>query len=675
MATYKQSAALRGIDRHKKHGAKGMKNFVKESPFLITSFLFHLIVLLLLAFITAQEPREALQRIQVNMQEMRTEEISIEPMVRETTLSTDAMAADGGETGFGVGVGEGVGDAAGRAGDVEAANPDITGATSAVTGGETGQFTRRTDDGFSIAGGGGEGMEGAVDQFAVSTMNLAAEGKTLIVMVIDRTRSVIYLNLPRLIARMDNYFDSLDQNLTTEMMNNAEWIVVGYGQDVTFHTKPSSDLEHIKSALESVEICPTGEQNLGAALNTVLDRYGDYGHRSMLINVMTDGYGSDLRDGSLLERTIKRLRDSRASLYVFGKEARFASRRKRESLTLDPDLLSAADRATIRGFEGQRVTGWMDAGPESPRRELWGGNQWWGWDDRHMPPSGFGMYAMNRMVLSTGGVYFLLEEESDYDDEKLYSQYAPDICSVHEYERRMEDQPLRSSLKRVWEEMPNLYANRRISFLRIREGSSSSSARLEDTIRSNLDRARNGRRYASDRIGRLRDLLEDPETRSMDNYARWRAHTQLTIAELMRMRFMLGQYAEVLSREWDRHENNYRYPNFIKILRDYNNRHGRDFQALSLKEKGRSDDQILRELEGYTYYIRIRDGKDPDDFVGPREAKEEYDMAMSYAERIKEEHSETPWAWLASRIQSNLRPLKGSIEERRPTTRPPHLAL
>ena len=643
---------------------KGIRQFLKDSPFLIVSFIFHLIILLLLAFITAQEPREVPQRIRVEVEEIYDEEVEIQPTVTETDLSTDPMA-DGGEgAADGAGGGEGFAEAAGAAEGVEAPSPDIIGAERAMGGGDAGDFGDRTGDGFDIAAGEGEGVAGAVDQFAVVTMNSAAQGKTLVVLTIDRTRSVVYLNLPRLIERMSHYFEALDQNLTTDMRDNVRWVVVGYGQDVTFHTRPTDDLEHLESALRSVEVCPTGDQNLGAALNTVLDRYGDYGHRRMLVATMTDGYGCDLRDGRLLERTIERLRATQASLFVFGDEAAFASNRKRKSLSLDPDLLQPEDRATIRGFEGETIHDWVDAGPAAPRRELWSGNRHWGWDDRHLPLSGFGMYAQNRMVLATGGIYFLLEDESDYDDEKLYSRYAPDICSVAEYDRRMEEEPLRAALKRTWEEIPNLYlrgpghTHNGFQVLRITEEEPRDTTdRANQQVRENLERAREGRRYTTERAEQLKELLEEPEVRSMENYTRWRAHAQITIAELKRMRFMLGQYAEVLSTHWQQHD------------RDYT------LQSLFSREKleGAADEE-----PGTRYYISLREGSAPEDFVGPREARDEYDEAKEYAQIIIEEHSDTPWELLAERIKNNLHPWTPSPGLRsrgRGCPSPPQLAL
>ncbi len=656
--------------------SKGLGKIVKDSPFLIVSFVFHVFILLLLALITAQEPREARQRIRVRVDEMAEEDLTIEPMVIERQLSTDPMAG-GGDGGVGdAGGSQGFSDAAGAVDGIDAPSVDVLGMQAAVGGGDSGQFDGRTGSGFDVAAGAGEGVEGAVDQFAVATMNSAARGKTLVVLTIDRTRSVVYLNLPRLIERMDNYFEALDLNLTSEMMNNAEWVVVGYGQDVTFHTSPSRDLEHIKSALRSIDICPTGEQNLGAALNTIIDRYGDYGHRRMLIASMTDGYGSDLRNDALLERTIRRINNSRGSLFVFGHEAAFASNRKRKSLTLDPDLLKPEDRAAIRGFEGQSISDWVDAGPESPRRELWGGSRRWGWDDRHLPASGFGMYAMNRMVLATGGIYFLLEDESDYDTEKLYAQYRPDICSIAEYDRRMNEEPLRAALRVTWDEIPNFYVPRDIRFLRVTESGPQESGNLEERVRSALNTAREGRRYAAERAEQLKELLDRRDVRSMNHYMRWRAHAQVTIAELKRMRFMLGQYAEVLSSNWERHGRRYSYPRFLDVLEINQEEYGRQFRALELIEEGRSGDEMIRSLEGCRYYIRMGSGSAPQDFVGPRAAREEYDEARQYAQMVKEEHVDTPWELLADRVLRNIHPFRVYVRERRPSSpRPPQLNL
>ena len=648
-------------------GIASLRKFVKDSPFLITSFIFHLIILLLLAFITAREPVERRDRIELKVEEVRFEELEMQPMVTDPERFLTDLAAAGGAGGEGE-TSEGLDEAVEAAGEIEAPRPDIFGMQEVVRAGDTGQWGDRTAPGFGMIAGDGEGLAGAVDEFAVETMNAAARGKTLVVLLIDRTRSVVYLNLPRLIERMDYYFETLDQNLTSDMMENARWLVVSYGRDVTFHTRPINDLQTVKSALGRIQICPSGDQNVAMAINAIMERYGDYGHRSMLLAAMTDGYGSDLRDGAVIERTIRRMRNNNARFFVFGHEAAFASNRKEKTLVFDPELLQEQDLQAVREFArshdlnlndlwGRRMTGMVDAGPDSPRRELWRGSWRWGWDERHMPASGFPMYAMNRMVLATEGIYFLLEAESDYDAEKLYARYLPDVSSIHEYDRRMREEPLRAALRRTWEEMPELYLSRDFTVFRIRADGTRENTDLASQVQRSIERAREGRRFANERIRELEELIESPEVRSMRNYIRWRANAQVTIAELRRMQFMLGQYGQVLQHEWESNRRSYRFPEFLEVLKRDAEENDRRYALLTLQEEGASLREVFRRLEGYSYGIALVRGDAPDDFVGPRQAREEYEAALEYADRVMQEHSGTPWEQLAGRIRSNIHPL------------------
>jgi len=578
--------------------------FVRNSPFLALSLVIHLVVLGLLAFLTAQEPAARPKRITIQVEDIQQEEMELQPLRREENLSS---AATGGAIAGAGGVeGESYDSAATGTAEATMDRVNILGLKSAVGGGGSGQFEGKGGDGFDLAGGTGEkSVQGAVDQFAVVTINSVARGKTLVVLMIDRSRSVIYGDLPRLIQRMDHYFDEIDRNLVAGLGDNGRWIVVSFGREPTFKCEPSADLDYVKAALQDVEVDVSGEENVGQAINTVLDRYGDAGYRTLLIAAMTDESGDDIKDPVLLERTIKRMRQKKAHFFVFGYESTFCAQLKRIQMKLDPELMRGSDRDAIRGFEGQTIWGWAFGGPEAPRPELWWGQNWHTWAHwgGHLNdlPSGFGMYGLNRMVLATGGIYFLLKPESHYDEEKLYAKYKPDICSVFTYKERMKSVALRDELNAIWHELSRFYLPYDL--------------RNNKQIQQQLDASRVGRDYCVARAVRLKKILENSQMVG-DNWTRWEAHGELTLAELVRLRFMLGQYHEVLKRTWE---------------------------------------QNRRVVPPKKRYIVTR-GKVPTDYVGGAHAKAEYDLALEYIELVIAKHKDTPWEKAALRMKQHLFP-------------------
>jgi hypothetical protein len=395
--------------------------------------------------------------------------------------------------------------------------------------------------------------------------------------------------------------------------------VVSYGQKPTFKGKPSSNLDYVKRALKAVNVGTSGKENVGQAVEAVLDRYGKAGFDSILIAAMTDEAGDDINNPVLLRRLIKRMRNHRAQFYVFGYESVFAARKKRVTLKLDPEMMRGKDRNAIRGFEGKTIHGWANGGPESPRPELWWGNNWHTWHHwgatLNSLPSGFGMYALNRMVLATRGTYFLLKRESDYDQDKLYAKYKPDICDKFTYDKRMKEITLRREVGEAWRQLGTFYL--------------SADLRTDEHVGQMLQKAKAGRSYCIQRAKQLDSLMKRSQPQG-HNWSRWLAHAALTRAELLRLRFMLGQYAATLDQARRRYGNNLR------------------------RRKKR---------------ILIRHGKAPDDYRGPKQAKQEHDVAMQYIQLVMEQHKGTPWEQLAKRMKRHVHPWKATLADH-PEPRP-----
>ncbi len=584
--------------------------FVRNSPFLLLSLGFHLVVLLLLAFITAQEPQPPQEKITVKMEEIQSEEMKPQPVQHEKKLST--AATSGAMSGRGSsGEGESHNKAAKSAESVQAKNVNVMGMQTAVSGGNSGDFEGQGGSGFELAAGKGRGggVAGAVDKFAVATINAIANGKTLVVLMIDRSRSVIYGDLPQLIDRMNHYFDEIDKNLPVELTGQGRWQVVSYGRKAKFRGQPSANLNYVKQALASVEVDGSGVENVASGVNLVLDRFADSDYENILIACMTDECGDDVQDPVVLERTTNRMRKNNARFFVFGYEAVFAARKKRVRVKLDEELMDSLqgdDRAALRGFEGATLRGTNDAGPAAPREELWWGNNWHRWRrwgaTLNGIRSGFGMYALNRMTLATHGTYFVMEKESDFDMDKMFAKYFPDVCSKFKYDKRMKQVALRRTLKETWEQIGRFYLGGQM--------------RRDGKVNENLRMAKHGRQYCIKQAKKIHNLINSSKPRG-ENWTRWVAHAELTRAELLRLRFMLGQYYMALSAAVQEH-------------------------GLNLRQRKKR-------------YL-VRKGKAPVDYKGPKQAEREYNLAKDFIQICIERHKNTPWEVLAKRMKRKIFP-------------------
>lgn len=593
-------------------GENPIVDFIRKSPFLFLSLLFHGILLGFLASIAVQEAEPVQRRISLELEPPDETELEPRPLKADHHLDPKAteLALDG------IGPDRDYDAELEKTDEVTIDRPDVGPMDRTIPPGDTRDFDEEgiTDDAQIVSTRTPDGgIDPAVDRFAVATINAITTGRTLVVLMVDRSRSVIYGDLPRLTSRMDHYFSEIEHNLFERLEGRGYWQVVSYGREPRFVRKPSSNLTYVQNALKAVEIGTSGEENVGAAVELVLDRFAGAGYDHILIAAMTDEAGDDIRNPVMLQRVINRLRKNNAQFYVFGHESVFCARRKRVQLKLEPDAMRAGDRDAIRGFEGQTIHGWADGGPESPRPELWWGQNWHRWQrwgaTLNNLPSGFGMYALNRMVLASGGQYFLLKKDSDYDQQKLYAKYKPDITSVFEYDRRMRNDRLRRELNATWNEIGTFYLP--------------CDLRSDRSVEKSLRAARRGRDYCISRARELSGLISQSQPRE-HNWTRWMAHAELTRAELLRLRFMLGQYYSVLR----------------EARSDFGN-------ALRQRKKR----------------ILMRRGKAPEDYMGPERARRERELAATQISLIIDKHSETPWAVLAKRMQKHLHPWTASLAD------------
>ena len=346
-------------------------------------------------------------------------------------------------------------------------------------------------------------------------------------------------------------------------------------------------------------------------MQKVAQLYKAKGTRIIAVAI-TDEAGDDVYDGTVLEKTARALRDANASLCVFGFESVFCARNKFITFKLDPKVVRDVDRDAIRGFEGKTMHGWSIGGPESPRPELWWGKNWWIW--HHWGgsfgnlASGFGMYSLNRLSLATKGIYFLLEEESKYNEDKLYGRYKPDLCSVRRYRARIKAAALKRELCETWAKMGEFYLPYLIY--------------SPSVAQKSIARAKEGREFCTSKARKLAQLIERSRPRG-DNWMRWVAHAELTRAELLRLCFMLGQYHAALGRFW--HQAGGKIPKGQRIV--------------------------------------VHRGKIPQDYVGGAAAKKEYDYAREAIQMVIDNHAETPWEVAARAMLRGLNPWRVSFDK------------
>lgn len=259
----------------------------------------------------------------------------------------------------------------------------------------------RVDKRLVVPGTTGEGLiqlEAALDRITVEIASHLQERKVLVVWLLDQSgslekqRSEVAQRLKRVYSELQaleeqSQFAKRDQPLLTG--------VVGFGQQTTFPLRePTADFQQILEAFTSLPNDPSGVEYVFTAVGQVMDRWHkyriDHGRRILLM-VITDEAGDD--HGAPLDLAIAKCRKWGAIAYVIGPAAPFGKRR---------------GYVPYRAPEDGRVYPIpVDLGPESVVVENVDLPFWYDGPQYDNLSSGFGPYALSRLVRETGGVYFL----------------------------------------------------------------------------------------------------------------------------------------------------------------------------------------------------------------------------------------------------------------------------
>lgn len=326
------------------------------------------------------------------------------------------------------------------------ANPNVPGVGRLMSDIPAGVLV---DQRFVVPGTTGEGMvqlDGALDRVTWEIAQQLNERRVLVVWLLDasgsleKQRAAIAKRLKRIYGELQ----ALEQE--TEFAKQDRPIltgVVGFGLETTFLTRePTDKFEDVLSAFESLQNDPSGVEHVFTAVSQVMDRWHkfrvDKGRRILLITV-TDEAGDD--HGAPLDFAIAKCRRWGALAYVIGPAAPFGKRRGYFPYRAPED--------------GQTYQIPIDLGPESVVVENVDMPFWYSGPQYDNLSSGFGPYALSRLVKETGGVYFLtnmttmagLATIGAYD-RNLMKAYEPDYGygSPQDFLRDMSRYPVRMAV-------------------------------------------------------------------------------------------------------------------------------------------------------------------------------------------------------------------------------------
>ncbi|MCO6454514.1 MAG: VWA domain-containing protein [Pirellulaceae bacterium] len=467
-------------------------------------------------------------------------------------------------------------------------------------------------------GQGETGASGAVDRITHEILLSLEERKTLVVWLFDQSGSLtrqreaihdrfakIYEELGVLEAAGSEAFAKHDNKpLLTS--------VVAFGNNVSLLTeKPTDNLAEIQAAVAAIPQDDSGVEKVFSAIYMAADRFKSYRvggdasqpERNVMLVVFTDEVGDDTQG---LEHTIGICRRYAMPVYVVGVPAPFG---QADTMVkwVDPNP----------EFDQSPQWGQVKQGPESFLPERLKLSFSGGPEDRDPIDSGFGPFALTRLCIETGGIYFAVhpnrnvnravnrQETAAYSahlkhffDPQVMRKYRPDYVSADEYQRRAGANKARAALLTA-AQMSHVSPmdSPQLRFVK----------RDEAQLSNDLSEAQKAAAKLEPKVLALYETLKLGETdRETESSLRWQAGYDLAMGRVLAVRVRTEAYNAMLAKA----------KRGMKFEDDKNN-------TWVLKP----DDEIS---------------------VGSQMAKMA-ERASMYLNRVVEQHPGTPWAMLAER--------------------------
>ncbi len=512
------------------------------------SLVFHLVGLLLLAYLTVPESTDAMNTMLEAVFDPRVEdepvEFELDPEITTVTETSLTSISARPMVGVGSGVEGTVGlpqldakvlkEAADSASvdDIQIESP-LAGAPSferlveAVPDGEFKGDPRAIIDNY----------EQAMDRIAQELLWMMDKGPVLAIWAFDQSGSMKD-DQQEIRERINNVY--LQLGLThPERRKRLATSVVSYGANYMLHTRPpTSDLDEIRAAINQVPEDPSGKEMMCQAVGRAIMDHREYARAQgaqMALILVTDESGEKEDNWQYLEQAVAEAKAAKCKVYVLGREAVFGY----------PFVYMRWQHPQTHEIHWLPV----NRGPETAFVEQL---QVDGFRRRHDAfPSGFGPYEQCRLARETGGIFFMLPSlesalvrgEKRHYELEVMRPYRADLRARVEALADRESNPLRSV---IWQCIYELNPIERPEIASQVEMRVHFSPNYEEFVRqANVEgvKAKNYLTY----LARVQKILEDgARYRTEEADPRWQANYDLIYAQLVAYQARIWEYGAAL---------------------------------------------------------------------------------------------------------------------------------
>ena len=381
-----------------------------------------------------------------------------------------------------------------------------------------------------------DGYQEAIDRITREIMLMLYKSKVIVIWCFDQSESMkddqkeIRDRIERVYTELGLSDKAGGDNLVTA--------ITSFGEGFVVHTpKPTSKLEEIRAAIDSVPIDPSGKEVMCQAVGRSIASFRQYaskGQRRMALILVTDESGERDDNVRFLEATIAEANAARCKIYALGREAVFGYPycyfRWRHPQTGRPHWLR------------------VDRGPETAFVEQLQTN---GFRRRYDAfPSGFGPYEESRLARETGGIFFLLpstESTLVRGDKRRYELEAmqwfqPDLRSREEIFADREKNKLQTLIFSVVTKF-NPYDKNAASVIELRVHFSPNPQEFVQQVAQEKAKAKI---YLTHLDAAEKEVEKNRFLRDRETASRWKANYDLLFAQLLAYKVRVYEYGAYL---------------------------------------------------------------------------------------------------------------------------------
>lgn len=376
---------------------------------------------------------------------------------------------------------------------------------------------------------------GALDRLTLEIIESGKQKDTHVIWLMDASLS-LSKQRENIRDRIEKILQEISYGDTTYDITHS---IASFGKEPTIITKSKTkDSTVLKTDIDSIKLDSSGIENTFHAIGTISNQQKEYGSR-LLIIVFTDEVGDDQ---SILDEVANLCRRQGTMVYVVGSPAPFGkSTTQFRFVEFDPQYSSTEKWAEIH--QGPETLSPMSLNLQSLPV------------DKEVFDSGYGPFALSKLCLDTGGIYFSVHPDrrdgkidkkqisplasyiSRFFDHDTMMKYKPDYRSIG-IQQKENNHITKSSLLRACQIPLQILDNQTLRFKAYNEGSFVEELNLAQRFSAKIE----------PKVNEIYSILQTGENASktlVDN--RWIASYNLAIGRILSTKCRIELYNLMLA--------------------------------------------------------------------------------------------------------------------------------